>query len=184
VRFLHLLRVRDIEGPPRMRRDAGCRDLPRGFAVSRSRSVQHVGAAGFNLEFVEHEPGYAAAIEDIQRRLAAGEPWTASAPPGILMPEHASPRAGCRSRCGFQRLGERSSRQESGRRAARRKPLRGTTSGSPRQAQQPVSPATPPLAATRCREPCVVSEVASSRAGYRKRRVQSRGDSSRNPSSQ
>jgi hypothetical protein len=46
-----------------------------GFAgVEKQVQYNTVELLGFNLEFVEHEPGYAAAIEDIQRRLAAGEP--------------------------------------------------------------------------------------------------------------
>ncbi|MBK8992744.1 MAG: hypothetical protein IPM40_14200 [Gammaproteobacteria bacterium] len=68
-------RVENIEEAAAHAARCGLQEISRvGLPVSRSRFSTTRWAAGFNLESVEHEPGYAAAIEDIQRRLAAGEP--------------------------------------------------------------------------------------------------------------
>jgi len=69
-------RVENIEEAAAHAARCGLREISRvGFAGVEKQVQYHTAdVLGFNLEFVEHEPGYAAAIADIQRRLAAGEP--------------------------------------------------------------------------------------------------------------
>jgi len=69
-------RVDDIEAAAEHAARCGLREISRvGFpGVEKQVQFDTLELLGFNLEFVEHEAGYAAAIEEIQRRLAAGEP--------------------------------------------------------------------------------------------------------------
>ncbi len=69
-------RVENIEEAAAHATRCGLQEISRvGFAgVEKQVQYNTMELLGFNLEFVEHESGYAAAIEDIQRRLAAGEP--------------------------------------------------------------------------------------------------------------
>lgn len=69
-------RVEDIEEAARHAARCGLREISRvGFpGVEKQVQFDTLELLGFNLELVEHEPGYDAAIAEIQRRLAAGEP--------------------------------------------------------------------------------------------------------------
>lgn len=69
-------RVDDIEAAAAHAARCGLREVSRvGFpGVEKQVQFDTLETLGFYLEFVEYEPGHEAAIEEIQRRLAAGEP--------------------------------------------------------------------------------------------------------------